>query len=133
MRLKNSKVETIALLEEVFQNETLHDSTIRRWRTVFTDGRESAEIERVGGRPRTVVMDVNINSMHVVIEEDHHSSIQKLADDLHIRRMSIQHILTKELGMKPICSTWVPPILQTEEIISHDPVFLSHVITADKF
>ncbi len=28
VRLKKSKVETIALLKEAFQNETLHDSTI---------------------------------------------------------------------------------------------------------
>ncbi len=57
MTLKKWKVKTIALMKENFQNETLHDSTIRRWHRAFTDGRESAEIEHVGGRPKTVVMD----------------------------------------------------------------------------
>ncbi len=39
MRLKKSKVETIALLKEAFQNETLYDLIIRRWHRAFTDGR----------------------------------------------------------------------------------------------
>ncbi len=38
------------MLKKAFQNETLHDSTIRRWHKTFTDSRESAEIEHVGGR-----------------------------------------------------------------------------------
>ncbi len=44
------------------------------------DGKESAE---------TVVTEVNINTVSVVIEDDCRSSILKLADDLHIPRMSI--------------------------------------------
>ncbi len=77
---------------------------------------ESAEIEHVGWRPRTVVMDVNINTALVVIEEDRHSSVRKLADDLHIPRMLIQRILTKELEMKHVCLTRVPHFLRAEEM-----------------
>ncbi len=73
--LKKSKVETITLLKEAFQNETLHDSAIHRWHRAFTDGRKSVEIEHVGGRSRTVVTDANINIVPAVIEEDSHSSI----------------------------------------------------------
>ncbi len=67
--------------------------------------REFAETEHVGGCPRTVVIDVNIGTVLGAIEEDCHPCIQKLADDLHIPRMSIQRIFTKELGMKRVCST----------------------------
>ncbi len=74
VRLKKLKVETIALLKEPFQNETSHDSTICRWHREFT-GRQSAEIEHVGGRPRTVVININMNIVSAVIEEDHHLSI----------------------------------------------------------
>ncbi len=49
LRLKKSKVEINASLKEALQNETLHDSTICRWHRAFKDGRESAEIEHVGG------------------------------------------------------------------------------------
>ncbi len=48
---------------------------------------ESAEAEHVGGRLKIGVTDVNINTVSAVIEEDCHSSIQKLAGDLHILRM----------------------------------------------
>ncbi len=74
MRLKKIKNETTALLKEVSQNETLHDSTIRRWHRTFTDGRESAEIEHRGGRLRAVMAGVNINTVLAVIEEDCYSS-----------------------------------------------------------
>ncbi len=109
-------VEKIALLKEAFQNEMLPHSTIHRWHRAFMDGRKSAEIERVSGRPRTVVTDVNINTVSAMTEEDCYSSIRKLADDLHIPRMSIQCVFTKELGKKCVCSMWVPHFLQSEEM-----------------
>ncbi len=53
------------------------------------DGRESTEIEHIGGKLRTVMVDVNISRVSVVVEEACYLSIQKLADDVHISRMSI--------------------------------------------
>ncbi len=80
--------------------------------------------------------------MSVVSEDNRRSFIQKLTDDLHIPKMSIQHILTKEFGVKCICSTWVPNFSLAEEMghrcsvcsenlaqISQDPDFFSRVIT----
>ncbi len=69
-------MKTIALSKRAFQNETLHDSTIRKWYRAFTDGKESVEIEYVGQRPRTVVTDVNINTVSAMIEENHRSAIR---------------------------------------------------------
>ncbi len=113
--------------------------------TEYTDCRESAEVDQVSGRLRTVTVDVNINTILRVIEDGCHSSIWKLADDLHIPRMLIQRILTMELGMKYISSMWVPHLLQIKEIecrhsvclenlsrISYDPNFLSRAITVDE-
>ncbi len=65
VRFKKSIVETIALLKKIFRNVTLHDLTIRKWHTEFTDGRESAEIKYVGGGLGTVMTDVNINTVSV--------------------------------------------------------------------
>ncbi len=106
---------------------------------------ESAEIEHAGETPRTVVTDVNTNTVSAVIEEDHHSSIRKLADNLHIPRIAVQCILIKELGMKHICSMWVPHFLWAVEMeccrsvysenlarISQDSDFFFPVITGDK-
>ncbi len=106
---------------------------------------ESTEIQHVSGRLRTLVMNVNMNTVSVVTEEDHHSSIQKLTDDVHIPRISIQRILTKELGMKHVCSTWVLYFLQAKKMRHHHSVcsenlsrisqnrdFLSCVITVNK-
>ncbi len=72
LKKKISIVETIALLKEAFQDETLHDLTIRSWHRAFTDDRKSVEIKRVGGNLKTVIIDVNINTVSEVTEEDHH-------------------------------------------------------------
>ncbi len=61
--LKKLKLETITLLNEAFQNETLHDLTIHKWHRTFTDSREFAGIEHVSGRLWTVMADVNVNSV----------------------------------------------------------------------
>ncbi len=98
-------------------NEASTPLHIYRWHRAFKDGRESVETQHVGGGPRTVMTDVNINTVSVVIEEEHHSSIWKLADDLHIPVMSIQWILTKELRMKRVCLMWVPHFLHAKEIV----------------
>ncbi len=63
------------------------------------------KFKHVGGQLGTVVTDVNINTVSVVVEEEHYLSIRKLADDLYIPRMSIQHILIKELEMKRVSVT----------------------------
>ncbi len=68
---------------------------------------------------RELLTDVNINVVSAVIEEVHHSSIRKLTDDLHVQRMSIQHIFTKVFEMKHVHSMWVPHFLQTEEMERH--------------
>ncbi len=101
-------------LKEAFRNEIVW--FIRRRHRAITDGRESAEIEYVSRRLRTVVMDVNINIVSAVIEKDYHQSIWKLADDLHIPRMSIQCILTNERRMKRICSMWISHFLWAKDM-----------------
>ncbi len=84
------------------------------------------EIEHKGGRPRTDMMDVNINILSAVIQGDCHSSIWKLADEQHIPRMSIQHILTKELRMMHVCSMRIPHFLQANEMECHCSVCLEN-------
>ncbi len=96
-------------------------------------------------QPRTVVTDVNIDTVSAVIEEDRYSSIWKLVHDLHIPRMSVQHISTRKLEMKYVCLTWIPHFLRVKEMkcrcseclenlaqISQDPNFLSRVISVDE-
>ncbi len=72
---KKLKVEMITPLKKAFQNETLHDSNIHKRHRTFTDDREPAEIGHVGEKLRTGMMNVNINTVLVLIGEDCHSSV----------------------------------------------------------
>ncbi len=80
--IRKSKVETVALLKEVFQNETWHNLAISRWQRVYWNS-------ACGGRLRTVVTDVNISTVLVVFEEERHSSTWKLVHDLYVPIMLI--------------------------------------------
>ncbi len=108
-------MEMIALLKEVFQNVTWHDSTIRRWHRALMDGRESTEIEHVGRKLRTIV---TCQYQRSVSDDLRRLSFihSKAGRCLHVPGMSVQHTSTKELGMKHLCSMWVPHFLQAEKM-----------------
>ncbi len=87
----------------------------------------------------------NINIVATAIEKDRHRSASALATDLKINRECICQILRGELGMKRVCSAWVPHFLQMDKIqasfhtrtknlgmITNKPEFLTRVINTDE-
>ncbi len=60
---------------------------------MFLDGRESAEFEPHGGKPKTVCTVTNINVVLTAIQDNHHQSPRILATELKISWESIRRIL----------------------------------------
>ncbi len=98
-----------------------------------------------GDQPETTSTETNVNTVAAVIQEDWHQSVQTLTELLHISKTSIHWILTENLGMKLVCSTWVPHFLtraQTDmrvkichewmTLIENDPDFLKQLVTYNK-
>ncbi len=70
---------TILLLQETFANEVLWVSRIKSWHKMFLNGRELAQFELLGGKPKTVR---TINTITTTIDENHHQSVQPLTTEL---------------------------------------------------
>jgi hypothetical protein len=55
-----SAIETLVLVQKTYGNETLNGSKVFRWYSRFRDGRELAEDDERGGRPKSTRTEVNI-------------------------------------------------------------------------
>ncbi len=49
-------------------------------------------------------MEVNVNTVMVMIAEDHHLVVQAIAAQLNINQEAVRQILTTKLGMKYVCA-----------------------------
>ncbi len=100
---------------------------------------------RKGGQPRVLIMEKNINTIRVVIDDDRHLSTGALEALLYIPRMIIHHILTKKLEMMYVASTWVWHMLTRDQMsiciertskflgfIVEDSTYLNNVVMCDE-
>ncbi len=146
VRLGKNTVETIALMKQAYGDDSLSPSAIKRWHAEFLkDLNKSPMRQYSSGRPNSAVTEININTVRAAIDEDRHLSIRALEGILNLSRMTIQRILTDRLGMKRVCSTWVPHMLTRAQLdlrveranevlglIAEDPTYLDRVITCDE-
>ncbi len=137
---------TYQVMKEGYQDDYLGQSTFLHWHSFFTKGRELAALEPHSGRPTSIVIETNINSVVVaIINDDCHMSVRTLEIMVHIPNSSMHRTLSEHLQMHCICSTWVPHFLTCEQIERHvkvakewvrsikrDRNFLSKVISCDE-
>ena len=69
-QLEFPKTENHADLQKVYGNGTLKYATFCKWVRRFNDGRESIENDSLVGRPVSVLMEKNIATVKMLIEED---------------------------------------------------------------
>ncbi len=60
--------------------------------------------------------EINTNTAATIIEDVQHLSTTTLASFLNMLKMLVNLILTPELKMERVCSTWVPHLLTQEQI-----------------
>lgn len=115
------------------------------WYKKYADRRNIIGKVRGGGTQKSASSEVNVNIIAVAIEEGRHLSTRQLEAILYIPKSTIHHILTKDLHMRRMFSTWVLYMLTTTQLeqrieacdenlgrIAEDPRFLTHVITCDR-
>jgi histone-lysine N-methyltransferase SETMAR len=83
--------------------------TIQRWSESFKDSsRTSLTDVPHSGRPKSATTDDNVALVKRLIDEMPRQSTRSLADDTGLSKNTIHRILTEELGLRKMCSTWVP-------------------------
>ena len=138
--------EIHADLQKVYGNGALKYATICKWVRRFNDGRKSVENDPWVGRPVSILTEKNIATVKMLIEEDAHYTVQETEELSGIHSPCVLKILREQLGLRKICTRWVPHLLTDEQKQSRvrlasqviekydkcDPRRLEEIVTGDE-
>lgn len=96
-------------LQEADLTNPPSQATVYRWCKQFADGTRTSlsDLER-SGRPRTSVTPEHIAAVAESIEKEPKQSLRSIAEEIGISKNSVRQILVDSLGMRKVCSVWVP-------------------------
>ena len=129
-------------MQKVYGNGAI----VCKWVHCFNDGRESIENDPRLGRPISVFTEKNVATVKTLIEEDTHYNVQEIEELSGIHSSSVLKILREQLGLRKICTCWVPHLLTDEQKQSRvrlasqviekydkcDPCRLEEIVTGDE-
>ena len=98
------------------------------------------------GRPSTITADENIEAVERIVIRDRQISIHRLAEELAIPKTTIHEIMNNHMGMKKVCTRWVPKLLALiqranrvdccQELLQQSEVnsakFFDYIVTGDE-
>ena len=119
--------------------------TVRKWVREFSDGRTDCSDLQRAGRPASASTEEKSDEVQALIQQDRRITVDQVATELDISHGTAWHILTEKLGMKKLCSRWIPHVLTEEQKIKRmlacaqhlqrfrrDPTFLNRIVAADE-
>ena len=107
--------EIHADLRNVYGNGALKYATVCKCIRRFNDGRKSIENDPWVGRPVSVLTEKNVATVKTLIEEDARYTVQEIEELSGIHSSSVLKILREQLGVRKICTRWVPHLLFDEQ------------------
>ena len=107
--------EIHADLQKVYGNGALKYATVCKWVRRFNDVRESIENDPLVGRPISVLTEKNFATVKTLTEEDARYTVQEIEKLSGIHSSSVLKILRERLGLRKICTRWVPHLLTVKQ------------------
>ena len=96
---------------EVYGQNAMSDSMVRRWVRQFNKGRDQVHDEERCGRP-SLVTDELVHAIEEKIKQNRKFTISALAMEFpQISQSLIHEIVSEKLKFRKLCSRWVPKIL----------------------
>jgi hypothetical protein len=83
-----SATETLVLVQMAYGTEALNRSNVFRWYYRFRDGREVAEDDERGGRPKSNRTEINIAAVADLVKNDSRIASRMMAEFLAIPKTS---------------------------------------------
>ena len=99
----------------VYGNSALKYATVCKWVRRFNDGRESIENDPRVGTLVSVLMEKNVATVKLLIEEDACCYVQEIEELSGIHSSRVLKILCERLGLRKTCTRWVPHLLTDEQ------------------
>ena len=133
-------------MQKVYGYGALKYATVCKWVCRFNGGRESIENDPRVVRLVSVLTEKNVATVKTLMEEDACYIVQEIEELSGIHSSSVLKILRERLGLRKICTRWVPHLLTDEQKQSRvrlalqviekydkcDPRRLEEIITSDE-
>ena len=101
-------------IQKLYGNGALKYTTVCKWVRRFNDGRKSIKNYPRMGRLVSVLTEKNVATVKTLIEEDARYTAQEIEELSGIHSLSVLKILCEQLGLRKICTRWVPHLLTDE-------------------
>ena len=135
-------IEISKELDNVYKDSAPSNTTVPEWVAEFKDPERAFEDAPRTGRPSTITIDENIEAVEWIVICGRQISMRRLAEELAI----IHEIMNNHMGMKKVCTRWVPKLLTQikrvnrvdccQELLQQSEVnpdnFFDCVVTGDK-
>ena len=102
-------------LQKVYGDSHFTNSCFHKWFHRFGDSRKSVKNDPRSGRKVTVSMDKRISAIEEYVMKDRRITVRQVGENFDIGYGTAQDILTNVLGMRRVCSRWVPRLLVPEQ------------------
>ena len=98
-------------LENVYQDSARSYRTVAKWVVEFKDAERGFDDAPRSGRPSTVVDDENVKAVEDLVMRDRQISVRRVAIELALPKTAAHQIMSDHLGLKKVCTRWVPKCL----------------------
>ncbi len=115
MKLGDSAKAIHRQLTDVFEDGVCSYSSVKNWCSDFQEGKRHSleDNPRCGAPMSTRTADV-IQQVDELVRNDPKMSVRDLEDETNIPHSTIHRILTEDLGLRNVCSVWVPHSLSAQ-------------------
>lgn len=110
-----SQQECLNRLQLAFGDEAPSKTSVYDWYNEFKRGRRSLKDEPHTGRPKSAIIQENIDAVRELIKEDRHVTYREIAAILGIGMTSIHSILHEHLEVRKLCARWIPHLLKDDQ------------------
>ena len=135
-------IEISKELDNVYKDSAPSNRTVTEWVAEFKDPERAFEDASRMGSPSTITIYENIEAVEWIVTRGRQISMHRLAEELSI----IHEIMNNHMGMKKICTRWVPKLLTPikcvnrvdccQELLQQSEVnpdnFFDCIVTGDK-
>ena len=98
-------------LDNVYKNSAPSHRTVAKWVAEFKDPERGFKDAPRMDHPSTITANENIEVVERIVMRDRRISIRRLAEELGIPKTTIHEIMNNHMGMKKVCTRWVPKLL----------------------
>lgn len=114
MKRGKTAAEIYQQLQEADIPESPSQATVYRWYKKFHEGHVHLVDEPRGGRPCSSTTSSNILLIEQILRKEPRQSLRMVAEEVNISKDTVRNIVKERLGLRKVCSVWVPHTLTDE-------------------